>query len=90
MNMKELIEYMAKALVDDPDSVQVEEIEGTSATIYELRVASEDMGRVIGKQGRVINSVRSIVQVQAAKAGTNLVEMRGQFVAKKNVLCMAS
>jgi predicted RNA-binding protein YlqC (UPF0109 family) len=41
--MKELIEYMAKALVDDPDQVHVEEIEGTSATIYELRVAAEDM-----------------------------------------------
>ena len=61
MNMKELIEYMAKALVDDPDQVQVEEIEGTSATIYELRVAPEDMGRVIGKQGRVANAMRTLL-----------------------------
>jgi predicted RNA-binding protein YlqC (UPF0109 family) len=69
MNMKELIEYMAKALVDDPDSVQVEEIEGTSATIYELRVASEDMGRVIGKQGRVANAMRTLLRAAAARQG---------------------
>lgn len=69
MNMKELIEYMAKALVDDPDSVQVEEIEGTSATIYELSVASEDMGRVIGKQGRVANAMRVLLRAAAARKG---------------------
>ena len=69
MNMKELIEYMAKALVDDPDSVLVEEIEGTSATIYELRVASEDMGRVIGKQGRVANAMRVLLRAAAARQG---------------------
>ncbi|MGC9333292.1 MAG: KH domain-containing protein [Anaerolineae bacterium] len=69
MNLKELIEYMAKALVDDPDQVQVEEIEGTSATIYELRVASEDMGRVIGKQGRVANAMRTLLRAAAARQG---------------------
>ena len=69
MNMKELIEYIAKALVDDPDSVQVEEIEGTSATIYELRVAAEDMGRVIGKQGRVANAMRTLLRAAAARQG---------------------
>jgi predicted RNA-binding protein YlqC (UPF0109 family) len=69
MNMKELIEYMAKALVDDPDSVQVEEIEGTSATIYELRVSAEDMGRVIGKQGRVANAMRVLLRAAAARQG---------------------
>ena len=53
--MKELVEFMAKALVNDPDAVVVREIEGASATIYELSVAPEDMGRVIGKQGRVAN-----------------------------------
>jgi predicted RNA-binding protein YlqC (UPF0109 family) len=67
--MKELIEYMAKALVDDPDSVRVEEIEGTSSTIYELRVASEDMGRVIGKQGRVANAMRTLLRAAAARQG---------------------
>jgi len=69
MNMKELIEYMAKALVDDPDSVRVEEIEGTSATIYELRVSADDMGRVIGKQGRVANAMRVLLRAAAARQG---------------------
>jgi predicted RNA-binding protein YlqC (UPF0109 family) len=69
MNMKELIEYMAKALVDDPDQVQVEEIEGTSATIYELRVGPDDMGRVIGKQGRVANAMRTLLRAAAARQG---------------------
>jgi predicted RNA-binding protein YlqC (UPF0109 family) len=69
MNMKALIEYMAQALVDDPDSVRVEEIEGTSATIYELRVAPDDMGRVIGKQGRVANAMRVILRAAAARQG---------------------
>ena len=72
MNMKELIEYMAKALVDDPDSVQVEEIEGTSVTIYELRVSPEDMGRVIGKQGRIAEAIRTLLRVKAAKAATKV------------------
>ena len=67
--MKELIEYMAKALVDDPDQVQVEEIEGTSATIYELHVGAEDMGRVIGKQGRVANAMRTLLRAAAARQG---------------------
>jgi len=67
--MKELIEYMAKALVDDPDQVRVEEIEGTNATIYELRVAPEDMGRVIGKQGRVANAMRTLLRAAAARQG---------------------
>ena len=69
MNLKELIEYMAKALVDDPEQVQVEEIEGTSATIYELRVGAEDMGRVIGKQGRVANAMRTLLRAAAARQG---------------------
>jgi len=67
--MKELIEYIAKALVDDPDSVRVEEIEGTSATIYELRVSADDMGRVIGKQGRVANAIRTLLRAAAARQG---------------------
>ena len=67
--MKELIEYMAKALVDDPEQVQVEEIEGTSATIYELHVGADDMGRVIGKQGRVANAMRTLLRAAAARQG---------------------
>jgi len=67
--VKELIEYMAKALVDDADSVKVEEIEGTNSTIYELRVNPDDMGRVIGKQGRVANAMRTLLRAAAARQG---------------------
>ena len=68
-DMKELVEFMAKALVNDPDSVVVRKIEGASATIYELSVAQEDMGRVIGKQGRVANAMRTLLRVAAVKEG---------------------
>jgi len=67
--MKELIEYMAKSLVNNPDAVVVREIEGTNATIYELSVAAEDMGRIIGKQGRVANAMRTLLRVAAVKDG---------------------
>jgi predicted RNA-binding protein YlqC (UPF0109 family) len=68
-NMKELVEYMAKSLVDDPDSVIVREIEGASATVFELSVAQGDMGRIIGKQGRVANAMRTLLRVAAVKEG---------------------
>ena len=66
---KVLVEYMAKALVNDPDAVVVREIEGTSATVFELSVAPDDMGRVIGKQGRVANAMRTLLRVAAVKEG---------------------
>jgi predicted RNA-binding protein YlqC (UPF0109 family) len=68
-DMRQLVEYMAKSLVNDPDSVVVREIEGASATIYELSVAPDDMGRVIGKQGRVANAMRTLLRVVAVKEG---------------------
>lgn len=67
--MKELVEYIAKSLVDDPSQVSVTEIEGETSVILELRVAPEDMGRVIGKNGRVANAMRTLVRVIAAKQG---------------------
>jgi len=67
--MKELVEFIVKSLVDNPDQVEVHEVDDRSATIVEVSVAQPDMGRVIGKSGRVINSIRSIVQVAAAKQG---------------------
>jgi len=67
--MKELIEYIAKSLVDDPSQVTVSEMEGANSVIIELHVASEDMGRVIGRGGRVANSMRTLVRVIAAKEG---------------------
>jgi predicted RNA-binding protein YlqC (UPF0109 family) len=58
--MKELLEAIAKALVDNPDQVQVRAIEGEHVTVLELRVHSSDLGRVIGRQGRIVVSIRTI------------------------------
>ena len=68
-NMKDLIEYIVRSLVDDPSQVRVSEIEGASTIIYELRVAPEDMGRVIGKKGRVANAMRTLLRVAATREG---------------------
>ncbi len=70
--MKELVEYIAKSLVDDPSQVHVTEIERGGNTILELEVAQEDMGRVIGKNGRVANAMRILVRVLAAKQGKRI------------------
>lgn len=68
--MKELVEYIAKSLVDHPDDVVVREVPGQSGSIIvELHVAGPDMGRVIGKRGSVINAIRSLVEVVAARDG---------------------
>jgi len=67
--MKELVEYMARLLVDNPGQVEVTEVNATRSVIFELRVAQEDMGRVIGKQGRVANAMRTLLKVAAAKQG---------------------
>lgn len=67
--MKELVEYIAKALVDHPDEVEVVEIPGTTSVIIELRVSPDDMGRVIGRDGRVANAIRVLLRVIAAKEG---------------------
>jgi predicted RNA-binding protein YlqC (UPF0109 family) len=65
--MKELVEYMAKALVDDPNRVLVTEVVTGSEVILELRVGPGDMGRVIGRGGRVVNAMRALVQMTAAR-----------------------
>ena len=65
--MKELVEYMAKALVDDPDRVLVTESVTGTDVILELRVGPGDMGRVIGRGGRVVNAMRALVQMTAAR-----------------------
>ena len=67
--MKELIEYIAKSLVDNPDEVQVREVGGGSKIRVELSVAKDDMGRVIGKGGKVANSIRTLLRVAAEKEG---------------------
>lgn len=65
--MKELVEVITKALVDDPDSVTVTEREEGRTTIVEVHVAEGDMGKVIGKQGRIAKAIRSVVKAAAAK-----------------------
>jgi len=67
--MKELIEYIAKSLVDHPEDVQVRQVGGGSRIRLELSVAKDDMGRVIGKGGKVANSIRSLLRVAAEKEG---------------------
>jgi len=67
--MKELIEYIAKLLVDHPEEVQVRESGGGSRVRLELSVSKEDMGRVIGKSGKVANSIRTLLRVAAEKEG---------------------
>jgi uncharacterized protein len=67
MQIQELVEFMAKALVDVPDSVEVREIEGEQSSVVELRVAKEDLGKVIGKQGRTARSMRTVLSAAAAK-----------------------
>jgi len=65
--MKELVEHIAKALVDNPDQVVVQAVEGGQATVLELRVAPDDIGRVIGKQGRTARSLRTILNAAGVK-----------------------
>jgi len=67
--MKELVTYIAKSLVDNKDAVIVEETEGPEAIILELHVAPEDMGKVIGKQGRIAKAIRAVVRAATAKGG---------------------
>ena len=67
--VKDLVEYMVKALADEPEAVSLSEIEGETSIVLELRVAPEDMGRMIGRQGRTINAMRSISRVLGAKMG---------------------
>ena len=65
--MKDLVEVITKALVDDPDSVVVTEREEKKSIVLEVRVADSDMGKVIGKQGRIAKAIRSVVKAAAAK-----------------------
>ena len=65
--MKELVEILAKALVDHPEQVEVNEVVGEQSIILELKVAQDDMGKVIGKQGRIAKSIRNVVKAAAIK-----------------------
>ena len=72
-NMKDLIEYIAKALVDAPDQVKVSEVEGEKTSVIELTVAKEDLGKVIGKQGRTARAIRTILSAASTKIRTRSV-----------------
>lgn len=65
--MKELIKYISQALVDNPDKVEVTEVVGEQTFVIELRVAKEDLGKVIGKQGRTAKAIRTILSATSAK-----------------------
>jgi len=65
--LKELIEYVVKALVDDPAQVDIREVEGTESTTYEIRVAPTDLGKVIGKQGKIANALRTVAKAAAMR-----------------------
>ncbi|MBN2331839.1 MAG: KH domain-containing protein [Deltaproteobacteria bacterium] len=67
--LKDLIEYLAKALVDNPEEVKVTEVEGENATVIELSVAKSDLGKVIGRQGKTARAMRTIMGATSAKLG---------------------
>lgn len=71
--MKELLELIARSLVDQPDDVAVSEIEGEQTTVLELKVAREDLGKVIGKQGRTARSIRTILAAAGMKLRKRIV-----------------
>lgn len=66
---KDLLEFVAKALVDNPEAVQVNQVDGEKSVILELKVATEDMGKVIGKQGHIAQAIRTIMKAAAMKDG---------------------
>ena len=66
---KDLIEYIAKSLVDDPDAVSVNETEGERGSVLELRVAQNDIGKVIGKYGRIAKALRTVLSASASRDG---------------------
>ena len=67
--MKELLEYVARALVDDPEAVEVTEVEGERSVTLQLTVAPEDMGKVIGKRGRIARALRSLMRAAGTREG---------------------
>jgi predicted RNA-binding protein YlqC (UPF0109 family) len=70
---KELVEYIAKSLVDDPSGVVVQMVEGEKSTILELKVSEDDIGKVIGKHGRIAKAIRTILSASSTKSGKRVV-----------------
>lgn len=73
MKEKDLLEVIAKALVDKSEQVEVSEVHGERSTILELKVAKEDVGKVIGKQGRIANAIRTVIKAAALKNGKRII-----------------
>ena len=71
--MKELVEFLAKQLVNHPEAVEVKETQGDTASILELKVAKEDLGRVIGKQGRTAKSIRTLLNAAASRTNRKVI-----------------
>lgn len=71
--MKELVQYLAKSLVNNPDAVEVKQTDGETASVVELKVAREDLGRIIGKQGRTAKSIRTILNAAASRTNRKVV-----------------
>jgi predicted RNA-binding protein YlqC (UPF0109 family) len=71
-DLKGLVEYVAKALVDKPEAVKVDEVQDGNTTVYELEVDEEDIGKVIGRQGRVVRGLRALVKAAATRKGTRV------------------
>ena len=71
--MKELVQYLAKSLVSDPSAVEVKETEREDTAIFELKVAKEDLGRVIGRQGRTAKSIRTLLNAAASKSNRKVI-----------------
>ena len=73
MTMRDMVEYIAKALVDNPDEVEVQEVAGEQTSVLELKVAQSDLGKVIGKQGRTAKAIRTILAAASTKQGKRFV-----------------
>lgn len=71
--MKELVRYLARSLVNHPDAVEVKETEAEAASVLELRVAKEDLGRIIGRQGRTAKSIRTLLNAAASRTNRKVV-----------------
>jgi predicted RNA-binding protein YlqC (UPF0109 family) len=71
--MKELVQYLAKSLVTNPDAVEVKETQTDDASVFELKVAKEDLGRIIGKQGRTAKSIRTLLNAAASRGNRKVV-----------------
>ena len=71
--MEELLAFLAKSLVDHPEDVSVKKVDGENSVVYELRVNDDDMGKVIGKQGRIAKSIRTIIKAASSKEDTRVI-----------------